>query len=151
LTFDGFCSDVIAFYERVFQIKAAEIVKYSDSPCRDNIPAAGANKIYSAVIPFRHGNDTCILKLRDSVESAMDGINRYDPNALLFYQGQYNPVFTLRDGDTAYLSEAFQRLTEGAKLNRPMTPDNTGALYGSLIDKYGICWNLYAAAEGVLL
>ena len=26
LTFDGFCGDVIAFYEKVFQIKAAQII-----------------------------------------------------------------------------------------------------------------------------
>lgn len=147
LTFDGFCSDVIAFYEKVFQIKAAEVIKYRDAPGGDTIPAAGADKIYSALLQFCHGGHTYALKVGDSHASAMDGGNSYDPNALLFYQGLYNPLFIVRDSDTAYLSGAFQRLTEGAKLNRPLMPDSKGVLYGSLIDKYGICWNFYSAME----
>lgn len=149
LTFDGFCGDVISFYENVFQIKAAEIIKYGDSPYKDKIPAAGADKIYGALLQFKHGNRTCALKLRDSYDSAMDGINRYDPNALLFYQKFYNPVFTLRENDTVYLSESFKRLMNGAKLNREMTPDGKGSVYGSLIDKYGICWNFYSVTEDI--
>lgn len=145
LTFDGFCSDVIAFYEKVFRIKAAEVVKYGDSLCGDKIPAEGADKIYSATLPFVQGDQIYALRLRDSYESAVEGINTYDPKALLFYQGQYNPVFTLRDADTSFLSEAFTRLTDGAKLNRPLASGDDGALFGSLIDKYGICWNFRSA------
>lgn len=37
-----------------------------------------------------------------------------------------NPVFIARDNGTAYLFEAFQRLRDGAKLNRPMMPDGRG-------------------------
>lgn len=147
LTFDGFCSDVLAFYEDVFQIKATEIVTYRDSPYGDQIPGAGADKIYSTNLHFRHGNHAYALKLRDSFESALNGTNGYDPNALLFYQGQYNPVFTLRDNDKAYLDKAFKRLMNGAKLNRPMTPGDNDSVYGSLIDKYGICWNFNSVME----
>ncbi len=102
LTFDGFCGDVIAFYEKVFQIKAEQIIKYTDSPWKDKIPASGADKIYSAILQFVHGDQTYVLELRDSYESALEGINAYDPNALLFYQGRYNPVFTLRGADTVF-------------------------------------------------
>lgn len=147
LTFDGFCKDVIAFYENVFQVKATEMIRYNDSPYGEKIPASGADKIYSAVIEFRQDNQTYSLKLNDSYESAVKGTDSYDPNALLFYQGRYNPIFTVRDRDTVYLSEAFGRLTDGAKLNRPMTPGADGAPYGSLIDKYGICWNFYSVAD----
>lgn len=143
LTFDGFCSDVIAFYESVFQIKATEVIKYCDCPQCDKIPLVGADKIYSAVLPLGHGNNTYALKLSDSYDSAMVGRNSYDPNALLFYQGLYNPLFTVRDNDVEYLSQAFERLKCGAKLNRPLTPEDNGTVYGSLIDKYGICWNFY--------
>lgn len=144
LTFDGFCSDVIAFYENTFAIKAEEIIKYSDSPYRDKISTAGADMIYSAELRFYHGDQYCALNLSDSYESAVNGINNYDPNALLFYQKMYNPIFTLRDNDIVYLSETFARLANGAKLNRPITPDDNGNLFGSLIDRYGICWNFYS-------
>ncbi len=145
LSFDGFCSDVVAFYENTFKIKATEVIKYSDSPYSDKLTDAhGADKIYSAILEFSHDNCTYSLKLSDTPESAIDGVNRYDANALLFYRGQYNPVITLKDNDGVYLSEAFKRLMSGAKLNRPMMPTNDGITYGSLIDKYGICWNLYS-------
>lgn len=145
LSFDGFCSDVVAFYENTFKIKATEVIKYSDSPYSDKLTDAhGADKIYSAILEFSHDNCTYSLKLSDTPESAMDGVNRYDANALLFYRGQYNPVLTLKYNDGVYLSEAFKRLMSGAKLNRPMMPTNDGIAYGSLIDKYGICWNLYS-------
>lgn len=144
LSFDGFCSDVIAFYESIFDIKATEVIKYSNSPYSDNIPSSGADKIYSAIIYF---DNNCALKLSDSIESAMDGVNRYNSDVLLFYQGHYNPVFTLRDNNPIYLSEAFKKLMNGGKLNRMMMLDSNGSGYGSLIDKYGICWNLYSAVE----
>lgn len=145
LSFNGFCSDVIAYYENAFNIKAAKVIKYINSPYSNKIPAAGADKIYSAIIQFNHGNHTYLLKLCDSIESAMDGIYGYDPNALLFYQGRYNPVFTLKDNDTTYLFDSFKRLMIGAKLNRPMMPADDGSIYGSMIDKYGICWNFHSA------
>ncbi len=147
LTFDGFCRDVAAFYENVFGIRAMEFVRYGDSPLQNEVPGAGADKIYSAMLPFEHDGRAYILKLRDSFESARTGQNNYDPDALLFYQGQYNPVFTVRDHDPARLTQAFGRLCVGAKLNRPLAAGTDGKVYGSLIDKYGICWNFYTDKE----
>lgn len=82
--------------------------------------------------------------MRSLYQKLYEGMESFEA---LFYQGHYNPVFIVRDSDTAYLSSAFQRLTEGAKLNRPLMPDDKGVLCGSLIDKYGICWNFYSAME----
>ena len=147
LTFDGFCRDVIAFYEKVFGIHAQELTRYGDLPHENKLSAAGADMIYSAVLPFRHGGATSALKLMDSPASAADGISRYDPEALLFYQRQFNPLFTLRDSDTVFLADAFRRLADGAKLNRPLQSDEQGNVFGSLIDRYGICWNFYSFTE----
>lgn len=145
LEFDGFCRDVIAFYESVFGIKAADIITYGDSPHSGTVSDAGTDMIYNAVLEFKHHDHIYALRLCDSIESARKGENGYDPNALLFYQRVYNPIFSLREADEAALSEIFNRLTDGGKLNRPLALDDKGIYYGSLIDKYGICWNLYSA------
>jgi uncharacterized glyoxalase superfamily protein PhnB len=146
LSFDGFCEDVIAYYENSFNIKATEIMRYADSPYADRIPVASADKIYSAIIKFQHGNQTCSLKLSDSIYSAMNGTYSYDPNALLFYQG-HNAVFTVKHDDTAYLCDSFNRLKIGAKLNKEIITDDNGIMNGGMIDKYGICWNFYSITE----
>lgn len=151
LSFEGFCSEVLAFYEDVFQTKADHVVRYGDSSCKEKIPAAGMeipaagrDMIYHAFLPFRHDGCTCNLRLSDCRESALDGINRYRPDALLFYHGHYNPLFTLQDADTDYLSRVFQKLKNGAKLNRPLETDKEGNVSANLIDRYGICWNLHS-------
>ena len=147
LTFDGFCNEVLSFYQEVFHIKAAEIVKYHHSLYAEDVSEAGMDKIYSAVLEFKDGKNTYALKLGDSMESAMEGRNGYDKDALLFYQGVYNPVFTLRGKSEEGLENAFHRLADGGKVNRQLSEYGENADYGSLIDKYGICWNVYISYE----
>lgn len=144
LEFDGFCRDVVSFYERVFGLEAAHVVKYGDSPYGDSVSGPGADMIYNACLQFEHHGHMYVLQLSDSYESARKGVNGYNPDALLFYQGLYNPIFTLRDIEGDSLSGIFERLMSGGKINRPLAAGDQGTRYGSLIDKYGICWNLYS-------
>lgn len=145
LSFDGFCGDVIAFYENVFGIRAAKVVKYGDSPYADSVSDAGKEMIFSATLCFDAGDCICSIMVQDSYDSAVSGVNSYDKNALLFYRRIYNPLFEFRDTNEEFLAEVFEKIKEGAKLNRPLARDDKGVLYGSLIDKYGICWNFYSA------
>jgi len=147
LSFEGFCRDVIAFYENVFNISAVNVVTYGEASCADCVSIPGKEMIFSAILCFSAGGSTCRLMLRDSYSSAVSGVNSYDRDALLFYQGKYNPVFELKDADSILLSETFEKIKKGAKLNRPLSLDDHGALYGSLIDKYGICWNFYSREQ----
>lgn len=140
LEFDGFCGDVIAYYESVFGIQAKDVIKYGGHGTE--ISGPGTDMIEHAVMEFRHRDQIHALCLRDSVESAKRGTSGYDPKALLFYQGLYNPIFHLRDGEESAMAEIFDRLMEGGKINRPLSKDNRSGC-GSLIDRYGICWNLY--------
>ncbi len=147
LTFDGFCNEVLSFYQDVFNINATEVVKYQSSSYADNVSKAGMDKIYSAILEFKDGTNTYALKLGDSIQSAMEGRNCYDKNALLFYQKLYNPVFTLRGKPGEGLDFAFNRLTDGGKVNRQLSVYGENIDYGSLIDRYGICWNIYISYE----
>lgn len=147
LTFDGFCNEVLSFYQDVFNINASEIVKYRNSSYADDVHKAGMDKIYSAILEFKDGKNTYAIKLGDSIQSAMEGINGYDKDALLFYQKLYNPVFTLRGRSREGLESAFNRLTNGGKVNRQLSAYSENIDYGSLIDRYGICWNIYISYE----
>ena len=137
--FDGYCCDVINYYENAFNIKAKNIIRYCTSPYAGEVSGSGADKIYSAVLEFRHGDRYYAMELSDTLDSAKHNLNKYDPKALLFYKNG-NPVLCLKDSDRAYLTESFTKLSAGAKLNKPISPGEDGGLHGSLIDRYGICW-----------
>lgn len=143
LSFDGFCSEVIAYYEIAFDIEVAEVVRYADSPYADKVSGEGGSKIYRAILAFEEGGRRYALRLSDSLESAVNNSDGYDPNALLFYRKSYNPVFVFRDEKEEYLIETFDRLSIGAKLNKSIQEEKSG-MSGSLIDRYGICWNFYS-------
>lgn len=144
LSFDGFARDVISFYERAFRSKAADIVLYGDSPYRDRTSEGGQAMVAHATLNLPAEGHTCSVMIRDTLASAEAGVNSYDKDALLFYQGKYNPLFEIRSENETLLAEVFEKLQEGAKLNRKLSPDADHALSGSLIDKYGMCWNLYS-------
>lgn len=148
LTFDGFCKEVIDFYENAFDVKVKNVVKYGEtSNLLDKISLEGKEMIYSAIFCINREDKEYIIMLRDSLEAAVSGINSYDKNALLFYQGKYNPLFEIRDTNEARLFEIFDKIKEGCKLNRVLSYNEQGILYGSLIDKYGICWSFYSTDD----
>lgn len=134
--FDGFCDKVISHYENVFDTKAVDVLTYND--VSGNMP--GGEKIYDASISFTDGDKCFTIKLRDTFDSAQYNYDKYNPNALLFYKN-HNPLLSIKSQDKTALESCFARLTAGAKLNKPMSKDEFGMLNGSLIDKYGICWD----------
>lgn len=139
LEFDGFCADVIAYYENAFGMTATEIVRYGEAPCVDKVE--GKDKIYNALLEFTEDGRKYAIRLKDSMNAAVHDLYEYDPKQLLFYQMLYNPILNFRDKDNTYLHDSFQRLSVGAKLNKPFAVSEDADVYGSLIDKYGICWN----------
>ena len=147
LSFDGFCRDVIAFYEKVFRLKAEHIIRYGETDLRDKVSDAGKEMISSATLLFPENCGGCGIMLQDSYDSAVSGVNSYNKDALLFYHRIYNPVFEIREVNQETLRTMFHTISDGAKLNRPLGTDDKGVLYGSLIDRYGICWNFYADGQ----
>ena len=139
LEFDGFCADVIAYYENAFDIIATEVVRYAETPYADTVE--GKDKIYNALLEFTDDGRKYAIKLRDSMNSAVHDLYEYDSKQLLFYQMLYNPILNFSDKDKEYLQDSFRKLSVGAKLNKPFVSSENADVCGSLIDKYGICWN----------
>lgn len=138
LEFKGNCSEVTAYIANAYQVPVTERVKYTDSPYADMEYMAAKDKIYSAMMEFQDGNFLYAVKFSDSLESAIYNYNGYGANDKLWYQ----IIIVVEESDEKYLEESFERLSEGATLNRPISLNEEGRLYGSMIDRFGIVWEL---------
>ena len=137
--FEGCCRQVIEYYQEAFGIKAESVVTYADSPFADQVK--DASFIFESCLRFPNGDASYGVILYDSLESAKEGVNKYNPKDLLFYKN-YNPILNLRNDDGQFLEQSFQRLSNGAKVNKPLEKGDDG-IHGSIIDRHGICWNFY--------
>ncbi len=99
---------------------------------------AAKDKVYGAFMEFQDGNDVYAVKFSDSLESAIYDYNGYGANDKLWYQ----IIIVAEDSDETYLTEVFERLSQGATLNRPISLNEDGRLYGSMIDRFGFVWEL---------
>jgi uncharacterized glyoxalase superfamily protein PhnB len=127
--FNGFCKEVVGYYQTAFHTEV-NIKHYENS-----------DKGLAAILKCKESNQTYALKVKDDLESAEHQLNSYNPNALLFYKAMYNPVLNVKATDYEMLAQSFNKLSEEAKLNKPIAIE-AGHVRGSLIDKYGICWNV---------
>lgn len=139
LEFKGNCSEVAAYIGNAYQVYMTEMVKYTDSPYADMESMAAKDKIYGALMEFQGENCIYALKFSDSLESAMYNYNGYGADDKLWYQ----IIIVVEESDEKYLAESFERLSEGAMLNRPISLNEEGRLYGSMIDRYGVVWELF--------
>ena len=130
--FDGFCKEVLSHYSDCFGITPSSITQYTDAPYPD--------KILKSVLTFTEGDCAYPFLFNDTLDSATYGTNTYDPNALLFYK-HTNPILSLLSNDKDKLSDVFNKLTSGAKNNKPLDLTSADFPQGSLIDKFGLCWN----------
>jgi len=135
----GNCGEVTAYIENAYQVPVTEMVTYADSPYADMDSMAARDKIYKALVEFQDGEDIYAVKFSDSLESAIYNFNGYGANDKLWYQ----IIIVAEETDETYLTEVFERLSEGATLNRQIDRNEEGKLYGSMIDRYGIVWELF--------
>lgn len=138
LEFKGNCGEVMSYIGNAYQISATEIVKYANSPYADMDGMTAKDKIYSALMEFQDGNFIYAVKFSDSLESVIYDYNGYGPNDKRWYQ----IIIVVEESDEKYLEESFERLSQGATLNRPISLNEDGRLYGSMIDRYGFVWEL---------
>jgi len=126
LLFDGTCREAMEFYHSVFDGELS-IMKVSESPARDHMPASQHNKIINA-----H------LKSSAIEISASDWLM---PNRT---PARGNTVCLYLSGCTPdELKALFAKLSEGAQVTDPLKEVFFGT-YGALNDKYGNRWMFQA-------
>lgn len=91
---------------------------------------------------FSDGECSYAIKYADSLESVIHNFKGYGSGDIRWYQ----ILMVLEDSDESRLQQSFKRLSEGATLNRPISPDEEGRLYGSMIDRYGFVWEVFSCS-----
>jgi PhnB protein len=128
LNLPGNAEEAMNFYKDVFSGKT-EIQRWSEMPPNPKMPVSDAwkNKVMHGSLTIR---DNVTIYLSDSWVDEETPIN--------------NNVFLHIEFDSEdELRKAFDTLSAGGKVNMPVDKTFWGAVYGDLVDKFGIGWGLH--------
>lgn len=141
LEFKGNCREVAGYVSDAYKVNITEVVEYKDSPYADMISPGAEDKIYEALMEFPGEDYIYAIKYADSPEYVIDNLSGNRPENKLWYQ----IIIVVEDPDEKHVVESFHNLSVGATLNRPISPDGDGRLYGSMIDRYGFVWEVFGS------
>lgn len=128
LMFDGNCAEAMRFYERTLGGKIEAMLKTSDTPIADQMPAASAGRIMHAALEFDGG----MLMASDTM---MD-----EP-----YEGMKGFMLALRYSTVAEAERIFAALSEGGKVTMPMQKTFWAESFGMVVDRFGTSWAVNGA------
>jgi PhnB protein len=123
LAFDGNCAEAMRFYERVLEGNLKALLKNSETPAAEHVPAGNEDRIMHAYLEFDGGS----LMAGDALASDQ-------------YQGMKGFSLTLQYGDTAEAEGVFNALSEGGKVTMPWSPTFWAEAFGMVTDRYGTPW-----------
>ena len=130
LNFDGTCEEAFRFYKIVFGGEfLGDIHKMKDIPGMD-IPEEAKNRVMHVALPV--GND---LLMGSDVFPGQP-----------FVQGNNNYI-SLFPESREEADRLFGALSEGGEVEMPMADQFWGDYFGSLKDKFGICWMINYNSE----
>lgn len=126
LNFEGCANEAIDFYKEIFDAKLTYMMKYGDAPDlpEDLQGAEYSDKILHCCLSF----DRNEIFLSDSVDGS-------------FKKGN-NISLTLDFDDISDQKRIFDQLAKDGEIIMPLDNMFWGSKFGSVIDKYGIYWNL---------
>jgi PhnB protein len=129
LSFDGRCEEAIEFYKKALMAEVQMMLRFKDNPqpspeCK---PAPGAeNKIMHAS-----------LKIGDSVVLASDCESRGNPS----FHGFSLSLTSINDAQAERL---FAALSDGGKVQMPLTKTFFSSKFGVVVDRFGVSWMIVA-------
>lgn len=127
VNFNGDCRESVDFYADVFGIEKPQIMTFGEMPANPEFPIS--EEVKDLVM---HTN----LTITGSRIMFSDV-----PPGMPFVQGN-NISLTVISGNKEYLTNAFEKLREGGKVEMELQETFWSKCYGYLIDKFGIGWQL---------
>ena len=130
LFFDGRCEEAVEFYRSKLGAEVTMMMRFSDSPephPPGSVPAGAENKIMHA--SFRIGETTVM---------ASDGNCTGKPS----FQGF---SLSLSVANDAQAERYFGLLSDGGKVQMPLTKTFFSARFGMLADRFGVSWMVIVA------
>ncbi len=133
LIFNGNCEEALDFYAGAFGEKT-EIMRYSDIPADGDMDVSGAwkDKIMHAELSLGDGQ---VIYLSDAFEGSAPTV------------GDNVSVHIDVDSE-ADVQKYFDALADGGRVTMPVEKVFWGAVYGSLIDKFGVGWGFHYQLPG---
>ncbi|MCA9152498.1 MAG: VOC family protein [Planctomycetales bacterium] len=124
LSFDGTCAEAMRFYESVLGGTIKVMMKGSETPMAEHIPAEFADRIMNAQLELPGGNF----------------LYAGDAPAHIPFEGMRGCMVTL-NYDTVEEAEAiFDALAAGGQVTMPFAPTFWAVKFGMCVDKYGTSW-----------
>jgi len=125
LTFDGICEEAFNFYKSVFGGEFATVMRFSEMPEGSPVPPGDENKVMHVALP-----------IGGTVLMGSDALSGFGPP---FNAGNNFSVAVGPDSEDN-ARKIFDGLAGGGAVTMPLEKSFWGALFGMLIDKYGIKW-----------
>lgn len=129
--FHGECQGAVDLYSKAFKTEAKGLMRFSDIPSNPNMPPIPEEQkswIIQATIQL--GDN--LIRLSDSFQKT----NREGSLVCISVEGSIDEI-----------KDAFSVLEEGGKVLNPLAKTFFSPCYGSLIDKFGVHWELAAAVQ----
>ena len=130
ISFGGNCAEAVAFYEKVFNVKA-NIVRYKDAP-----PESG----YQAPA----GTENFVMHAQLEIGSEAIMFSDMPPEYPVTVGNNITITVEFDDTDTA--TAAFDILKAGGQVAMELGETFWSKCFGTLTDKFGINWNITIAA-----
>ncbi len=125
LFFNGRCEEALRFYEEAFEAKIETAIRYRESPApppEGFLPEGWLDKIMHA--SFLIGDARVMIS-----DGNTDAPPRFSGFAL-------NVNFALEE----QARSAFERLSEGGRVDMPLGPAFYAACFGMVTDRFGVQW-----------
>ena len=132
LFFYGRCEEAIEFYRRALGARDVTMIRFKDSPVPHQpgmVPPGFENKIMHAS-----------FWIGESMIMAADGCANEKTN----FQG-FSLSLTLKTAAEA--ERAFAALSEGGKVEMPLSKTFFSESFGMLADRFGVGWMIHVAAK----
>ena len=126
LNFNGNCEEAFLFYQSVFGGEFAYLGRFKDMPSEQPIPDKMKEKIMHVSLPI-------------SKETTLMGSDVVEGMGPKFEMGN-NFSLSLNTGSEEEAQRLFNALSTGGIVTMPLQKTFWGALFGMLVDKFGINW-----------
>jgi PhnB protein len=124
LNFAGNTEEAFGFYRSVFGGEFATLLRYSESPMAENVPAADRNKIMHMCLPLPNG-------------TLLMGTDTYAGQPLTVGNNMHLYLDTDSEAEASAL---FSKLSAGGKVEMPVQKTFWGAFFGICADRFGVQW-----------
>ncbi len=128
LMFDGRCQEALDFYRKAIGAEVTGLMRFKECPEPHMSPPGAGEKVMHA--SFRVGDTTLM---------ASDGHCQGRPN----FQGI---SLTISIPDTAKAERLFAALSDGGKVQMPLTKTFYSPSFGMVADRFGVSWMILTEA-----